>query len=95
MRFDFAVQSKADNIFESLLTTNQIPRHVFKISGSEKFEQKQSAVFLFDSFEAYWNFEHNQRRYINYGPMVIKNLVFCLNAKSEVIEKAAQDLQNQ
>lgn len=72
----------------------ELPHKIVRIfNESEGFEQTDSAIFKFDSFNSYWNFDRNQRRYTNFGPVNINNLVYCSNATSLEIEMFVQKFQ--
>lgn len=95
VRFDFVSFSQSENeiIFDDVLTHTAMPHMIVKKYENDTYEQHQSTIFHFDSFQSYWKFDHNQTRYTNFGPVVINNLVFCLNSSAQEIENEAQAFQ--
>jgi hypothetical protein len=65
------------------------------VTHKNQFILKQSAIFLFDSFEKFWSF----RQAFNFSSSVasptIRNLVFCSDGSSNQIEKIFQDFELQ
>lgn len=92
-RIDFVSFLKDNSQLVHTLKNSSVPYRVVNKKENETYKQQQSAIFMFDDFAAFWDFDRNHSRYTNYGPVVINNLVYCVNTSSKEIEETAKKYQ--